>query len=413
MNFFVVSGAACVALEIHENSAEFPFASPLPAEPSVMKSMSFLLWLLALTSLFPAHAQNPNAIAQLERAVHFCDRGLTIEQPDTPLGQRVLQRYWRKYQLHRNAAEAMAPEILSGKHRFASKTQGKKTFAELDRHCRDALPNRLKTLAPQPVPPLNARARAMAHASRAIRGFCAAYARPPYSAGPVNHRRLERDWAAYRQDRRQAERFFPAIGKTKLTAPWPSKATAPSREMTQTMAQWFARCDKAFPAYQQAIANRPAAVTSPPPAVPAKAILPPTAPTESEEMEAPPASEEETSEETITEPASDETAEEEMPPETSEEEEAPVDEEGEGMTEAEEEALYNEVTAKSSGDRADLLDSEGRLPDFADDEEKIHKAKLWQFEYEDESGTIFCVEFKFAGNTIDAEEEFDGECPGF
>jgi len=382
-----------------------------------MKSLRPLLLLFTLTFTATAHAQEQAAMAKLGLAVQQCDQALSADQPDTPLGQQVLHRYLRKYQIYRVAAQQIDPKVINSDHLYQSATFGQKTFAELDAQCTAQMQAKLQHEVPAPVlPPLDKHATALVKAAQAIRGWCAAYSRPPYSAGPVHHARLKRDYAAYQQAKQQALAGSDMLAKYELFNVWPDAKTGHEREMKKTVADWFQLCDQAFETYQTAIADLPDAVIAPAGALPveqAPGVQPEnTNMVEPEDADAPAEAVEEAATETPAQESQEDLADQEPPPaeeeQASSEQEAPAEEMDE-----EEDALFNEVFAKCSGERADILDEAGHLPDFSDNEEQIHQAKTWQYEYEDDNGGLLCVTFKFKGNNVDSENEREGECPGF
>ncbi|GEM_PF-3703786 len=358
------------------------------------------LFLLCLVSL-PADAKTPrDAQYYLTQAVRQCDQALAAGQADNPLGNQALHRNALKYQQHRARAQALNANALTDTAKtYKSTAFGEQPFAALDTQCMAELTAKQAQSAgapTKPMPQLTAPAQARAQAAQAVRRFCMAYTKPPYSAGPVNKARLAQDETAYRQAKDAALAAEPKVAQTKLKALIPNPKTRLGKETEKTVAQWFTYCDQAFAAYAKAIADLPDAPTSA--AVTPTETVAPVATTA-----APPAPVAEV------QPAATESA----PPADEPPADAPPADEPPPASDGGEESdpELAQLKGKVKGDRLKTLEQEGRVPDFTDNDDHMEKATIWQYEYEDDSGKPFCVQFQFKGDKLDNEEELDGECP--
>lgn len=68
---------------------------------------------------------------------------------------------------------------------------------------------------------------------------------------------------------------------------------------------------------------------------------------------------------------------------------------------------YKEWLGQASGARLGILKKEGRVPDFADNDDNPLQAKVWQYESDDGSS---CRQYNFKNNKATAKK-LKGECP--
>ena len=366
--------------------------------------MTTVLILLFHTTVMAANQQ---AILYFESALTACDRGLRMKIPRSRGSLRVLKSLWKRYQYNRDMALKYDETIKNTSARFY---QGnfflqKTSFSEAFKHCETDFPskvNQAETIVTQNIEERELRQKqqeaqrqesvknkeaAKREVVLAINEYCAS--RLNNSTIPVSS--LYDNYLAAKQ---KALGIYPQIVNQVHQATLIDMDTGKEINLNQSIKDWFNYCDAVFA--HQTDASKPipsispmsptsmAIVGSEGPILPnsKSPTATPSAPVENKIVSTP-------VENKPAQPEKDTTDDE---PDLEQEE-------------------YQEIMSTSTDDRLKILKSEGRLPDYVNDEDSDYqKANIWQYENEIQNQ---CNIYQFNNNQLVENKTLSGECPSF
>lgn len=425
-------------------------------------SMTYLGFLLMLSIFWssPAWSLDDYTERKIRLAVVQCEHALAVKPPRSQLALRVLQRYFKKYALYRDAAITRAPSVWDSDetHPTGERFLGK-TYSEILPLCERELPKKLENAAQallqyqakqeaiaqqQAAAQQKAQQQALQQVKLAVGNYCQQYLRKPVPAmlDEAAEAQLNQDYAAYHNARRAALALSSDIQQAEFQATVKGAQAQQFLPKKQTVREWFDYCELVFAEH---LSKTVEAEGPPVPAVEKQLVAevkPQTPPEidkkvtidaeknvekrniakqdEAAEVKQEIAdtaqqiedSVEETEAELVeeAEPAIEEEAEAELPAEDAiETNDADIKDE-EVDEEVDEE--YLAAMKKAKGDRAKILKQEQRAPEYLDeDQEDILASKEWFFEdYDKNDNPTACRIYIFSANKLEEKEDFKGAC---
>ncbi len=372
------------------------------------KSTIGLLVFLLMVNLTNAKAAESYASLKFQYALGECERGLDANLPTTKSSLRILKLSLKRYE--RNRDVALRKDMTLPKSQDLMSTEGRlndKTFAEAFQICEDTLASTIENAERHVAKLLEKRKARMSrnqvkvealrekiNAAKsqvdvAINQSCVRIIQQATNIDP--HRLLIK----FKKAKQNALNAYPNIAKQFHEIILKDADTGEEQKLIKTVQGWFTHCDALF---DEALGQGPKLVddtlgetddlATDEEQIAIKAIVGETKVIEIDDKN-----------QDIAENAEDEA-------DLSMEE----DEDTEDF-DAQMEAEYQAYLKKVSGDRRQILEKEGRIADFSNNEDnELDKANIWQYEQaEGES----CTTYTFKGDRLENIEEINEECPPF
>ncbi len=217
-----------------------------------------MFWSSAAWSL-DAYTERNVRLAALQ-----CEHALAVKPPKTALALRVLQRYFKKYALYRDAATARDPSVWASDEQHPSgKRFMDKAYSDILSHCEKTLPKKIeqaeqallqyqakqeaaaqqKALAQQ-----KAQQQAMQQVQIAIENYCQTYLRtaPPDTLNAATEQQLNQDYAAYTHARKAALALSLDIQQAEFKSLVKGAQAQQLLAKKQTVRAWFEYCEIVF-----------------------------------------------------------------------------------------------------------------------------------------------------------------------
>ncbi len=404
-----------------------------------MKIRTQIILLGLLTGISAAGnswAYDSNALRNMQTAIMQCERGLQADTPRSRVAFQVLNRYLEKYQRYKDAALQADPSLAEAEELYTGDYFTEKPYVAVYQTCDSELTDKVARAEAELEQRMRENqerfaarqdslettiAKAKLKVANAVNRYCANFIAPPGldALDAQMEKKLDKAESRYQRAKQQALEIYPGIVNEEHRALIFQQGM--TQNVTEDVKTWFEYCDKVFPVYREQLRVLLKGEGTPPempllvePAVGmdmAEAPMPPMGEDEAMTYEEEPGMEED-------DPGMmDDMAEEDIPPD---EEELAYADEDEFNDMAEEEGgftddvfaeEFNEFLSSVDGDRVDVLEEHGRLPDyFPADAEDIANAETWGFESE-VGENLNCQLYTFQGDTLSSSKTLKEGCP--
>ena len=354
-----------------------------------------LFALLLMVHLTTVEAAESYASQKFQYALGECEKGLDASTPTTRSSLRILKLSLKRYERSRDAA--LRKDVTLPKSQDLMATEGSlndKTLAEAFQICEDTLAGTIEEAEVHVAELLEERkARlsrnhnkvealrekmeaAKAQVTIAVNQSCT---RIMQQATNIDPRRLQ---AKFKKAKQKALETYPNIVKQFHRIVLKDPETGDEQKITKTVQGWFIHCNTLFDE-ALGLGNQHAGD----------------------------ATDEEVTEDVVamSPEMDDETDAAENMDVDEEDANITMDEEGADEFDAQMEAEYQAYLKQMKGDRKQILEKEGRIADFSDNEDnELDKANIWQYEHQEGER---CTTYSFKGDRLENIEEVDEECP--
>jgi len=193
-----------------------------------------------------------------------CEHALAVKPPKTKLALRVLQRYFKKYVLYRDAASARDSGIWASEEQHPTgKRFVDKTYSEILAQCERELPRKLKAAETalleyqakqtqitqqKEQSQQKQRQQAMQHVKLAVSRYCQQYLRQPVpeTLNEAAKAQLNQDYAAYTNARKAALALSSDIQQLGFKSVVKGAQNQQFLPKEQSIREWFDYCEIVF-----------------------------------------------------------------------------------------------------------------------------------------------------------------------
>ncbi|GEM_PF-2576661 len=206
-----------------------------------------------------AYAERKIRLAAME-----CEHALNVQPPKTEIALRVLQRYFQKYSLYRDAAVARDPDLwISEEQHPTGKRFLDKSYQAILSLCERELPKKLEQAAQdfaryqerqknaaqqQQALHQQQQTKALQQVKQAVGHYCQNYSRLPVQSELSDSAKLQlnNDYAAYTQARKAALGLYADIEQDNFAGLLKTQDQAALQPKTQSVREWFEYCELVF-----------------------------------------------------------------------------------------------------------------------------------------------------------------------
>lgn len=350
----------------------------------------FVLVLLIFITLFSsinAYAVDALTKLHIESAFAACERALQMPTAESRGSLRVLRSLSKRYQRYRDKALSKDPELKNSQEQYNGELFVNNTYAEVYKTCESdlitkvvdteaAIDNKVaqreerRASRQEEIKAIQKKTEAaLVHVKQAVNVYCLQYLLHPELKDNLESK--------YDKEKQLALSTYPGIVKHFYDAVELEPITLEQKQVNKTISAWFEYCDMGFAGELEVLQEEGGAIEDMPLG-------------DSGALEGPP-----------------------LPPSlrTSRENDAmPLVEEDEAIIADEEgDQEYDMALGQAKGDRLQILEDEGRVPEYVSNENgDIQQSDRWQYE-----GDEHCIIYYFNANKIAERKEVQGECPPF